>query len=315
MGKYVLQRVVAMLLTILCIITITFFLMHAIPGGPFTRERPLPDAILNALNKKYHLDDPVWKQYANYLEDLVLKGDFGPSFRQANRSVNELIGSGFPVTAKLGLASIALTLIIAIPMGIYSALKQGKWQDYTAMFIATLGVTIPGFVMAILLIYIFALKLEILPVISGSLDTAITMVLPVLALTGFQLSFITRLMRSSMLDVIQQDYIRTARAKGISEFKVLMKHAFKNAILPVITYMGPMVAALLTGSFVIERMFTIPGMGGFFVTSIGNRDYTMIMGSTIFYAAILIVMNFVVDILYGFVDPRIKLQNAKGGAA
>ena len=315
MGKYVFQRVVAMLLTILCIVTITFFLMHAIPGGPFTREKPLPEAILQALNKKYHLDDPVWKQYVYYLEDLVLKGDFGPSFKQVNRSVNELIFGGFPITAKLGMASIGLTLILAIPMGVYSALKQGKWQDYTAMFIATLGVTIPSFVMAILLIYIFSLKLGILPVISGSLDTFVTMILPVLALTGYQLSFITRLMRSSMLDVVQQDYIRTARAKGISEFKVIMKHAFKNAILPVITYMGPMVAALLTGSFVIEKMFTIPGVGGFFVTSIGNRDYTMIMGTTIFYAAILIVMNFVVDIVYGFVDPRIKLQNAKGGAA
>ena len=183
------------------------------------------------------------------------------------------------------------------------------------MFIATLGVTIPSFVMAILLIYIFSLKIGILPVISGGLETFNTMVLPVLALTGYQLSFIVRLMRSSMLDVIQQDYIRTARAKGISEFKVVMKHAFKNAILPVITYMGPMVAALLTGSFVIERMFTIPGIGGFFVTSIANRDYTMIMGSTIFYAIFLIVMNFVVDIFYGFVDPRIKLQNARGGAA
>lgn len=312
MVKYILQRLVAMLLTILCIITITFFLMHAIPGGPFTREKPLPQAILKSLNEKYHLDDPIGKQYLDYLKDLA-RGDFGPSFKQANRSVNELIGMGFPITTKLGLASILLTLVLSIPMGIYSALKQNQWQDYSVMFIATLGVTIPSFVMAILLIFVFALKLHILPVISGGLESFKVLILPVLALTGYSLSFIVRLMRSSMLDVIQQDYIRTARAKGISEFKVIMKHAFKNAVLPVITYLGPMVAALLTGSFVIEKMFTIPGMGRFYVESISNRDYTMIMGSTIFYAGLLVVMNFGVDIIYGFIDPRIKLSNSKGG--
>lgn len=314
MGRYILQRALAMIITLFVISSITFFLMHAIPGGPFTRERALPPVIQEALNKKYHLDDPVWKQYMTYMGDL-LRGDLGPSFKLKGRTVNELVAGGFPVTARLGLVAVLATLLFSIPMGIVSALKQNRWPDYTFMFLATLGVTIPGFVMASLLIYVFCVLLGLFPVIWSTDATgwaaAIQFVLPVLALSGYSLSFITRLMRSSMLDVIQQDYIRTARAKGLPEFRVIAKHALKNAVLPVVTYLGPMIAALLTGSFVIEKLFTIPGIGYLYVDSIGNRDYTMIMGSTIFYAAILIFLNFLVDIVYGFVDPRIKLGSAK----
>ncbi|SFP72728.1 ABC transporter permease [Caldicoprobacter faecalis] len=312
MGRYIIHRLVSMALTLFFIITITFFLMHAIPGGPFTREKPLPEAIIKALNEKYHLDDPVWKQYLDYWKD-ILRGDLGPSFQLTNRTVNELIGLGFPITARLGIVAIVFTILVGVPLGILSALRQGKWQDYTTMFIATLGVTIPSFVLATVLIYFFGVVLKIFPTTSGRLTRPIEYVLPVIALSGYSLSFIARLVRSSMLDVIKQDYIRTARAKGLSEFKVIYKHALKNAIIPVITYLGPLAAGLLTGSFVIEKLFSIPGMGGYFVNSVGNRDYTMIMGSTIFYSVILVVMNFIVDIIYVMVDPRIKLMGTKEG--
>jgi len=311
-GRYIIHRVVSMVLTIFFIVTITFFLMHAIPGGPFTREKPLPEAIIKALNEKYHLDDPVWKQYLDYWKDL-LRGDLGPSFQLKHRSVNELIGLGFPITAKLGMVSILFTLLLGLPMGIISALRQGKWEDYTTMFIATLGVTIPSFVLATVLIYLFGVVWKIFPVMSSKLTRPIEYVMPVIALSGYSLSFIARLVRSSMLDVIQQDYIRTARAKGLSELRVIYKHALKNAVIPVVTYLGPLAAGLLTGSFVIEKLFSIPGMGGYFVNSVSNRDYTMIMGSTIFYSVLLVVMNFIVDIVYVLVDPRIKLVTVKEG--
>jgi len=314
MTRYILQRAIAMILTLFAISTITFFLMHAIPGGPFTREKPLEPAIIAALNEKYHLDDPLFKQYTDYMGDLM-RGDFGPSFKFRGRTVNELIGAGFPITAKIGILAVLITVILSVPMGIISALKQNKWQDYSFMFLATLGVTVPGFVLASVLIYVFCVQLGWFPVIWNTTATGWLSIsqylLPMLALSGYSMSFITRLMRSSMLDVIGQDYIRTARAKGLSEMRVIMEHALKNAILPVVTYLGPTIAALVTGSFVIEKMFTIPGIGYQYVDSIGNRDYTMIMGSTIFYAAILIILNFLVDIIYGFIDPRIKIGNIK----
>lgn len=295
-----------MIITLLLIITITFFLMHAIPGGPFTREKPLPPAVIEALNKKYHLDDPLWKQYLDYVKG-VFTFNLGPSFQRVGVTVNDLIREGFPATAKIGAGAIILIIILGIPIGIISALKQNKWQDQVVMVIATLGVTIPSFVMATGIIYIFSAKLGWLP--SNGLTSWKHLIGPVLALGGFSLSFVARLTRSSMLEVMQQDYIRTARAKGLSEFKVISKHALKNALIPVVTYMGPMIANLLTGSFVIEKIFAIPGMGKHFVESVNNRDYTVLMGFTIFYAMFLIIMVLVVDILYGLIDPRIKLQD------
>lgn len=295
-----------MIITLLLIITITFFLMHAIPGGPFTREKPLPPAVIEALNKKYHLDDPLWKQYLDYVKG-VFTFNLGPSFQRVGVTVNDLIREGFPATAKIGSGAIILIIILGIPIGIISALKQNKWQDQLVMVIATLGVTIPSFVMATGIIYIFSAKLGWLP--SNGLTSWKHLIGPVLALGGFSLSFVARLTRSSMLEVMQQDYIRTARAKGLSEFKVISKHALKNALIPVVTYMGPMIANLLTGSFVIEKIFAIPGMGKHFVESVNNRDYTVLMGFTIFYAMFLIIMVLIVDILYGLIDPRIKLQD------
>ncbi len=306
MGRFLVKRTLTMVVTLLVIITITFVMMHAIPGGPFTREKQLPDAVLAALNAKYHLDDPLWKQYVDYVKG-VLSFNLGPSFQRAGVTVNDLIVEGFPATLKIGLTSVLVIIVVGIPLGIISALKQNKWQDGLVMFIATLGVTIPSFVMATGIIYIFSAKYNVLP--SNGLTSWKHMIGPVIALSGFSLSFVARLTRSSMLEVLQQDYIRTARAKGLSNNKVIYKHALKNALIPVVTYLGPMIASLLTGSFVIEKVFAIPGMGKHFVESVGNRDYTVLMGITIFYALFLVVMVLLVDILYSFIDPRIKMED------
>jgi len=303
LGKYILERLVISVLTIILIATITFFMMHAIPGGPFTRERPVPPEILRNLNEKYHLDDPLIKQYADYMIGLFTF-NLGPSFSKIGVSVNDLILGGLPASAKIGFfASIAI-VSIGIPFGIISALKQNKTIDYVVMLMATLGVTIPSFVVGTLIIYFLAGKLGWLP--TFGIDTPLGYVGPVIALSGFALAVVTRLTRSSMLEVLRQDYIRTARANGISEVKVMMKHAIKNALIPVVTYLGPMVAAIMTGSFVIEKIFAIPGIGQYFVESITNRDYTTIMGITVFYAAFYIIMVLLVDIAYVFIDPRIK---------
>lgn len=306
MGRFLLKRILITVLTILVIITITFIMMHAIPGGPFTREKALPDAVLEALNKKYHLDDPLWKQYLDYLKG-VISLDLGPSFQKTGMTVKDFIREGFPATMKIGLGAVIAIIVLGIPAGIFAALKVGKWQDNIIMLMVTLGVTIPSFVMATLIIYIFSAKLGWLP--SNGLTSWKHMIGPVIALSGFSMSFVARMTRSSMLEVLQQDYIRTARAKGISENKVIFKHALKNALIPVITYLGPMIAALLTGSFVIEKIFAIPGIGKHFVESVGNRDYTVILGITIFYSLFLVVMVLIVDILYGIIDPRIKVED------
>ncbi len=293
-----------MVITLWFVITITFFLMHSIPGGPFSREKELPEKVLEALNQKYHLNDPLWKQYVDYLKGVTVL-DFGPSFARPGIFVWDKIKEGFPVSAKVGGVASLLVILFGVPAGIISALYQNKVPDYIVTILATLGVAVPSFVVATLYIYVFAEKLGWAP--AYGLEEAKSYVGPCLALAGFSLSFVARLSRSSLLEVMQQDYIRTARAKGLSEFRVIFKHALKNSLIPVITYMGPTIAAILTGSFVIEKIFAIPGMGKLFVESVGNRDYTMIMGTTIFYAAFAIFMIFIVDIAYGIIDPRIKL--------
>ncbi|MCD6436245.1 MAG: ABC transporter permease [Clostridiales bacterium] len=304
MGSYIFKRVISMIITLWFVITITFFLMHAIPGGPFADEKVLPAEVLEELNEKYHLDDPLYKQYFDYLAG-VMTFDFGPSFKRVGVDVIDLIYAGFPVSAKVGGLAVLVVIILGIPIGIISALKQNSLTDYIVTIFATLGVAVPSFVIATLIIYIFSSRLSVLP--SHGLGTWKHYIGPVISLSGFSLAFVARLTRSSMLEVLQQDYIRTARAKGLPEIVVIGKHALKNALIPVITYMGPMIAAILTGSFVIERIFAIPGMGKHFVESVGNRDYTVLMGITIFYAFFAIVMILIVDIAYGFIDPRIKL--------
>ncbi len=305
MGKYFLKRIVAAILTILLIATLTFFMMHSIPGGPFTRERPVPESIMERLNEKYHLDDPLIVQYYDYMKGLVTF-DLGPSFSIIGRDVMELISAGFPTSAKIGLFATIVIIIFGIPFGIISALKQNKPIDYTVMFMATLGVTVPSFVIATLIIYVFSGLLGWLP--SFGIENPLGYIGPVIALSGYSLSFVTRLTRSSMLEVLRQDYIRTARANGIKEITVMARHAVKNALIPVVTYIGPMMAAIMTGSFVVERIFALPGMGGYFVESITNRDYTTIMGITVFYAAFYIIMILVVDISYALIDPRIRFE-------
>jgi oligopeptide transport system permease protein len=305
LSRFIVKRVLSAIFTLFLIATITFFLMRAIPGGPFSTNEKLSDQVRIALENKYHLNDPLHKQYFDYMKGLV-KLDLGPSFQRAGITVNDLIKQGFPVSAKVGGTAVIVVLLLGIPFGILAALKPNKWQDYIISIIATLGVCIPSFVMATLFIYLFCAKLNILP--SHGLGTWKHYIGPVIALAGFSLAFVTRLTRSSMLEVMQQDYIRTARAKGLPKRVVIFKHGLKNALIPVITYVGPMIAAILTGSFVIERIFAIPGMGKYFTESVNNRDYTVIMGVTIFYALFYIVMILIVDILYVMIDPRIKLD-------
>ncbi|AVM68990.1 peptide ABC transporter permease [Lachnospiraceae bacterium oral taxon 500] len=305
MFRYILKRIAMTFLTLFIIILLTFIFMHAVPGGPFTREKQLPPKVQEALNQKYHLDDPLPKQFFDYLKGLV-RLDLGPSFKYQGKNVNDFISEGFPVSAKLGLITLVFIVLIALPLGILAAIKNGRWQDAFVMTLATLGVTIPSFVIATALIYFFSFRLELLP--TFGLDSWQGYILPVIALGGYSISFIARLMRSSLLEVMKQDYIRTARMKGQTEFKVITHHALRNALIPVITILGPTVAGLLTGSFVIEKIFAIPGMGVYFVDSVAQRDYTAIMGMTIFYATFLIVMIFLVDMFYMLIDPRIKYE-------
>ncbi len=309
MLAYIIKRVFNAVLVLWVVITITFGLMHAIPGGPFTVEKSLPPVVLKSIEERYKLNDPLYKQYGDYLANLV-QGDLGPSFKYPGRSVNDIIKDGFPVSFQLGMEAVLIAVIIGIPAGILAAVKQGKWQDHVVNFCTTLGVAVPSFVVAALLIYVLSTKLHLLP--SAMWEGWQYQIMPALALSGMPMSFIARLTRSSMLDVLGQDYIKTARAKGLSRLTVLFKHALPNSLIPVITYIGPMAAGILTGSFVIESIFAIPGLGQYFVTSIYNRDYTVILGVTIFYSVIVIVLNMLVDLIYPLLDPRIKIGSGKG---
>lgn len=306
---YIIKRIFNAFIVLWIVITITFFLMHAIPGGPFTAEKSLPPYVLHSIEERYKLNDPLYKQYGDYLCNL-LQGDLGPSFKYPGRSVNDIIKDGFPVSFKLGIEAILIAIIIGIPAGILAGVKKDKWQDRAVNFFTTLGVAVPSFVVAALLIYVLSTKLHLLP--AAMWNGWRYEIMPALALSGMPMSFIARLTRSSMLDILSQDYIKTARVKGLSWSRVLIKHALPNSLIPVVTYLGPMTASILTGSFVIETIFAIPGLGQYFVTSIYNRDYTVILGVTIFYSVIVIVLNMVVDLLYPLLDPRIKIGEEKG---
>ena len=305
MRKFIVKRIVMSIITLFLIILLTFILMHAVPGGPFTSDKQVSKAVMDALNEKYKLNDPLWKQFLDYLMGL-LRFDLGPSFKYHGKTVNDFITNGFPYSGRLGLITLCFVLLASIPMGIIAALRSGKWQDMLLMTLATIGVTIPSFVIATMLNYIFSFKLGWTPLYG--VEKWQGYILPTIAMGGYSVSFLARLMRSSLLDVMGQDYIRTARAKGISETRVIFKHALRNALIPVVTVLGPTVAGLLTGSFVIEKIFAIPGMGGYFVNSVTQRDYTTIMGMTVFYAAFLIAMVFIVDLFYCLIDPRIKFD-------
>ena len=304
MLRYIGQRLVASILTLFIVITATFFLIRSLPGGPFQGEKNYPPEVMASMEAKYGLNKPISEQYISYIGNL-LKGDLGPSLKYQGRTVNDIVGYSFPASAKLGIVSIIVSVLVGTWLGIVSALNQGKWQDKLCIVASTVGVTVPSFVLATFLIYIFSLKLHLLPTIGFS--KPIHYIMPVLALGGYSMAFIARLSRSSLLDVIRQDYMRTAKAKGLSKRVITYKHALKNSLIPIITYLGPLTAAIITGSFVVEQIFGIPGLGREFVTTINNRDYTAIMGITVFYSGLVIICNFIVDILYSIVDPRIKL--------
>lgn len=307
MPVYILQRLGMMLLTLWAIVTLTFFLMHAVPGGPFVSERMLAPEIEAALNAKYGLDQPIWVQYLAYLRGIITF-DLGPSFKYPGISVNTMIADGLPVTLQTGLLAVICVIALGIPLGIIAALNRNRWPDTTVMLLATIGVAIPSYVIATVTLYVFALRLGWVP--TFGLDDWRGYILPVFALSGFWVSFVARLTRSSLLETFEQDYMTTARAKGLRPGQVLFKHGLRNSLVPVVTVLGPVVANLITGSFVIEQIFALPGIGRQFVLSITNRDYTAIMGITIFYAAALMVMILIVDLLYAVLDPRIKLTSA-----
>lgn len=308
MIKYILKRLGISLVTIFIVITATFFLMRLMPGGPFDGEKPLPPEIKASLEAKYGLDKSLGEQYSMYLKDL-LKGELGPSMKYKGREVQEIIGYSFPASAKLGSVAVAISLIFGILLGIIAALKYNKWPDTVCMVLATLGVTLPSFVIATLLMYVFGVKLSLVPI--TGLDNLKSYILPSIALAGYSIAFISRLTRSKLLEVLKSDYIRTAKAKGVNGRRIMFKHALRNTLIPIVTYVGPLIAGILTGSFVVEKIFAIPGLGREFVTTITNRDYTTILGVTIFYSTLLILCNLIVDIMYVIIDPRIKLENVE----
>ncbi|MFD0048989.1 ABC transporter permease [Actinomycetes bacterium NPDC127524] len=309
MKSYIIKRLVSMIVTLWLIVTMTFFLMHSIPGSPFNEERATNEAVQKNLKAFYHLDEPLYVQYGAYLKSLAVL-DFGPSIKKPSQTVNDMLGRGFPISFELGMWTLIVAVFSGLILGIAAALRHNGIIDYAAMAIAVLGISIPNFVLATLLIQQLAITWPIFPV--STWQSPMHMVLPILALATAPMAIIARLTRTSMLEVLTQDYIRTARAKGLSPLKIVIKHALRNALLPVITVLGTLAASILTGTFVIEKIFAIPGMGKYFVDSIGNRDYPVIMGTTVFYSCILIVMLFLVDIAYGILDPRIKLHRKDG---
>lgn len=305
MLRYIFKRVVSSFITIWFIMTLTFFLMKAIPGDPFSSEKMADPVIIENMKAKYGLDRPLSEQYIKYLSDYA-HGDFGISFMKKGLTTNDIISSGFPYSLRIGVWASAIVLVIGVFFGIVAAMRQNKLVDRILMILSTLGATIPSFVFATGFLFVFSKILGVVP--SYGVNSWKGYIGPVVVSALFSLAYVVRLMRTSTLDVLNQDYIRTARAKGLPEWKVLGKHVMRNAILPVVTYIGPMFAALITGSFVVEKVFGIPGIGNLFTNSILNRDYTLIMGITVFFSVILVICILVVDILYVLIDPRIKYQ-------
>ncbi len=306
MAKYIVKRIVQAFFVVILIACITFFLMNMVPGGPFLSEKALSPEVLAAKEAKYGLDKPLLVQLKNYLLDL-LKLDLGVSFKmQINRPVLTIIMEMFPVSCKLGAISLVWAILCGIPIGCLAAYYRGTWVDNVLRVFTTIGVSIPGFVVATVLLVIFGVKLSILPTMG--LNSFGSYIMPVMALSLSPMCYVGRLTRSSMLDVINQEYIRTAKAKGLSTKVVIFKHALRNSLIPVLTYLGPLTANILTGGFVVETVFSIPGLGRYFVQSISNRDYPIIMGTTIFLASFVVFMTLIVDILYKVVDPRMDLS-------
>jgi ABC-type dipeptide/oligopeptide/nickel transport system permease component len=305
MFRYLMQRILTGAGALFTVATLTFVLMHAVPGDPLRQEKNVPESVRHNLVVKYGLDRPLLEQYGRYMSGMFLHGDFGISFKQENITVNQIIRDHFWVSALLGMLALSFAIIVGPSLGTLAALFRNRTPDNLAMLVAVAGISIPSFVLAYFLQYLLAEKLKLLP--SGGWDTPQTMILPSLSLGMIVMASMARLMRSSMLEVIQQDYVRTARAKGLSLMQIIIRHQIRNAILPVVVYIGPLFAAILTGSFVIENIFGIPGLGQFFVNSVQELDYTVIMGLTVFFSGFAIVVILGVDLIYGLIDPRIRL--------
>src|SRR5699024_2226889 len=309
MLRFIVQRVIFSIISLFIIVSATFFLMKAVPGNPISNENDdIPQEILEAMLDHYGLNDPLHIQYVNYLKSVVT-WDLGPSYTYKGTTVNEIINSGFPVSFILGMTALVIGVSGGLILGIVSALNHNRMTDYMAMIVAVIGISVPNFILAALLQYVFAIKLGWLPVAKWGSPNQI--ILPSLALAALPLAFVARLTRSSMLEVLSENYIKTAKSKGIKQSVITVKHALRNAILPVITYIGPLAVSILTGTFVIEKIFGIPGLGSHFVMSIMNRDYTVIMGTAVFYSVLLLGVILLVDLSYGIIDPRIKFSNKK----
>lgn len=302
---YIFKRLGMAILTVWVVITITFFVMRAVPGGPFIGEKAVSPAAQAALEAKYGLDKPLSEQYTNYLKGIITKGDFGPSLKQLGRSVSDIIFDGLRTSAKLGIIAAFLALAEGIVLGSAAALNRDKLIDKIIMVITTAFVSMPSFIMGSLLLLIFSIKFGWFPANGSTVDG---LVLPVITLSLYPMAYITRLTRSSMLDVLGRDYIRTAKAKGVPKNKIIFGHALKNSLIPVITYFGPMLAYIVVGSLVVEQIFAVPGIGRAFVNSITGRDYPLIMGTTIVLATLIVIMNLVSDVMYKIADPRIELE-------
>lgn len=304
---YIVKRFLTMLLTIWVIASLTFLIMKMIPGDPFASDADvLPEEVVENMRAKYNLDEPIPVQYVLYIKNLVML-DLGPSIQSETRTVNDILAAGFPASATLGIQAIIVALVFGLLLGIIAALNHNKLLDYSAMVFAIIGISVPSFILAPLLINFFAVKWGLLPV--ASWGTFQHSVLPTIALATTPLAVVARFMRSSMLEVMNQNYIKTADAKGLSSFKIVISHGIRNAILPVVSFIGPLFVALITGTFVIEKIFAVPGIGRYFVDSIFNRDYPVIMGTTVFFSVILVVTLFLIDISYRLIDPRIKLTS------
>ncbi|MBR4175470.1 MAG: ABC transporter permease [Lachnospiraceae bacterium] len=302
---YIIRRIILAIVTVWVVITVTFFVMHAVPGGPFLGEKAISPAAMKALEAKYGLDKPLLQQYFTYLTDIVTKFDFGPSLKQRGRSVVEIVFDGMKTSAYIGIIAALIALVSGIFLGTLAALWRNSFWDRLVMVITTAFVSMPSFIIGSIFLIVFVIQLKMFPA-NGASEGGL--ILPIITLSLSPMSYITRLMRSSMLDVMGQDFIRTAKAKGVPRLRIIFVHGIKNALLPVITYFGPMLAYIVTGSLVIEQVFAVPGIGRSFITSITGRDYPMIMGTTIILAVLIVIMNLVSDILYKVVDPRITLE-------
>jgi len=310
MIEYFIRRLLGAIPTIFIIILVSFFLIRLAPGGPFDFDKSLAPEIQANLNAKFHLDEPVYKQFGFYLKG-ILQGDFGPSFQYKNYTVTELIGQGFPVSMQLGLSAMALALLLGSAAGILAAYRQNSKFDYGVMTISMLGISVPNFVMAPILILLFAIMFSIFPA-GGWNDGALeNRILPIVTLALPQIAYIARISRGSMIEVLRSPFIRTAFSKGLPTFYILTRHALKPTLLPVISYMGPAIAGIITGSVVVEQIYGIPGLGRYFVQGALNRDYTLVMGVVVFYGVFIILLNLIVDLLYGWLDPQIRLQGKK----